>query len=395
MPLTNDQLISKFAPQRRMLAPQSSRLQTGQTSSTGQQSTHTNSAAQHGPSSSLPPRPPKSDAVDHRLVAGIVGAMVLIPLLLLGVNWWMGRPDPSKIAEASPSPSVSASPSTSPSPEPEESPEPTATPKVSPSPKTSPKPTVSPSPKASVSPSPGGSSSTDLNVEDIIIEDAQGGSELGSPYYAGQRVTVRAKLRNSGKQDTPTFSSSWSINGSTQCSNSNGKVKADSQASYDDVNSLTCTFWLKQGDNTFAYTVDSGNALNESNKGNNTKSKTISAQATRTDLEALEIRLYKVGTTELISAPAAGQKYTAKAVIKNVGQEKQTNVPIRWLYNGSEVKKTQLNSWLAAGATAEEAIGYEFTTASGSATLKFEVNNDNVFPETSTGNNSQTKNLNL
>jgi len=362
MTYTNEDLIHHFAPSRRPV-----------------------------PSTQQQPPTKAANNVSPAVVAAIVGIMLLIPVGLFGLKWWKSRSASSKIVvQTSPTPTPESSPTVA-SPSPVINPSPVVEPSVRPSLKPIIKPLLSPLPSGS----PTATGNTDLSVDDITFEDAQSGAAVSSPFYAGQRVTFRAKLRNNGKSDTAPFASSWTINGSTVCSNSSGKVKAESQATYDDVNSLTCTSWLKQGDNTVIYSVDTANSLKESNTNNNTANKILTAQSTRTDLEASNIQFYQQGTTNAVSSPGPGQKLTARATFKNSGQEKQNNFSLRWLYNNTEVKKIQVNSWLNPGSTAEEATGYDFTAATGSATVRFELNSENVFPEINTGNNGFTKSLAL
>ncbi|HYD35117.1 MAG TPA: CARDB domain-containing protein [Vitreimonas sp.] len=360
------------------------------------------------PSRSSSPAP-ASDQVNPKFLMGVIGALIIIPLSLLILNYGVyGNVSPeTEIVVVTPSPSPKSdstlgnllSPLPTPKPSPSPSPSPKPSPSLKPSPSPTPKPSSSPQPSGSPTPSasPAGTNTTvDLSVDEIVIEDPTSGSTLSAPFYAGQRVTLRAKLRNNGKQDSGTFTSNWSINGSTQGSNTTGKVKAESQAVYDDVNSIVYGgFFLNQGDNNFTYNVDTTNALQEANRNNNSRTLSLKAEGTRSDVEAISIEFYQQGTTTLVDNPTKDQKLTAKATIKNNGQDKQGKFSLKWFINGSEVKHVTIDNWISPGATAQESTGYDFTVASGKTDVKFELNTSNQFPETNTGNNSKTRTISL
>jgi len=339
-----------------------------------------------------------SEQASPALIGAVLGGIALITTVFIGGWWWQSR-------AASGGPEIAASPSPIASTQPSSAPvvalNPAPTTLPSPSPKSSPstKPSVSPSLKASPTPTATPSSTNtavDLSVEEIKIMDSQNGVLQAEPYYAGQRVTVRARLRNNGTQDSGTFSSNWTINGTTVGANGSGKVKKDSEAIYDDVNSLTYgSFPLRAGDNIFVYVVDSANVLKESNRGNNTRMMTINAGATRSDLEAVEIKFYEQNTTTLVTTPAAGQALTARATYKNSGGDTQTQFSLKIFLNTIQLKEKTITSYINPGQTVEEADGYNFTAATGSSEFRMDLNTVNPFPETSFSNNSKTVTLTI
>ncbi len=339
------------------------------------------------------------EAVSPKLVAIVIG-IIMIPTLLIGGWGIFGRGSTQK------SPTVGLVPTSLPESflRPSQTPtahvldlsedesSPTPTPKAS----STPSPRASASPSPSSLPSPSANTGVDLAVEDLQVEDPQTGTILSSPFYAGQRVTVRAKLKNIGTVDSGIFSSAWSIKGTTMGSNSNGKLKAGATALYDDVNSITAPiFFLSQDSNSVTYTVDTANVLTEANRTNNAKTITITAGATRSDLEAVSISYYEQGTTTAVTSPSVGQKLTVRATIKNNGQDKQTNFSLKWSVNDSQVKETTVGSWINPSNSLEETSGYDFTVASGTTNIKAEINTTSAFPETNTANNSKTVTLSL
>lgn len=276
------------------------------------------------------------------------------------------------------------SPTVTPTPKPTQTPipTPTSTPK--------PSPTIKPSP--SPSPTPATNAVIDLSVVDITLEDPQTGATITSPS-AGQLVSVRASLRNDGTQDSPTFSSHWVINGTTVGSNSNGKVKAQSNAVYDDVNSLVyANFPLKAGENTFTYVVDPNNAINEAKRENNTKTITKTAEASKIDLQVLEVNLYEQGTNNKVTDAYAEQKLTARAKIVNAGEVKTSQFSQIWFLNGNRVKEGTFTGWATKDDVQETTtLSYDFTAPSADFKLKYEINTSNSFAEITLSNNSLEK----
>lgn len=287
---------------------------------------------------------------------------------------------PSEKPQPTNTPEMSAAPTASPTGAPTPTPTPTPTPKATPKPTPTPAPT--PPPNAAI----------DLDITGIGLEDPQDGAALNSPFYAGQRVSFRAALRNTGSSNTPAFSSHWVINSTTLGANANGKVGANSDAVYDNVNSLVyANYALKQGQNTISYYVDPDNTLNEANRGNNVRTITIDAGTPRVDLEVQDIILYEQGTSNVVTIPTSGQQLTARAKVTNKGEDKASQFSQWWYVDGSSVKNGTYTGWIVKDAVEENSIlSYDFTFADGMK-VKFAVNTENVFPEASTSNNTLEK----
>ncbi len=323
---------------------------------------------------------PKSTQTPPWMMIGVVVVMLAIPLgLFLMTRDASDSPktDP-KIAVAEPTRTLLKEPTT----------KPVATSTPFPSPTRVPSPTFGPTPTAAISPTPKATGLSNLNVEEIFFEDPQNGSKIDSTAYAGQHISLRARLKNTGTADAKNFVSYWKIQGSLAGKNERGSLKAAAEAVYDDVNSLVYSgVVLKEGDFAVGYFADPDNVLGESNSADNSKTKNTTVLGTRSDLEAADIEFYSQETGEKIALPLAGQKVVVKPVIKNLGQDKQVDYEVKWYIGGTEVKKSVSKTWVGVGESKVTADGYQMTLAAGTTEFKIEVNSDKAIPETNSGNN--------
>ncbi len=278
------------------------------------------------------------------------------------------------------------------------SPTPQPTGKITPSPFPTDEPTPSPagSPTPVLSPTSKATGLTSLSVDDVYFEDAQNGQKIDSTVYAGQHVNLRAKLRNNGTAVANKVITYWKMQGNLVGKNENGTVKANADAVYDDVNSLVYSGVVtKEGGLTIAYFADPDNILSEANTGDNSRSKTVTVAATRSDLELADIEYYKPDTGEKVTTPIVGQTLLIKPVVKNIGQDKQVDYEVRWWINGSKVKSSISKTWLLPGESKVMSDGYPHTFTAGTTEIRLDVNIDNPIPETNSGNNSKTSNVPL
>lgn len=320
------------------------------------------------------------------IVIGVLFTLGSVAFAYTQYTAFMGGDTTKPIASNQPIPSPTPMATTQPSIEP--SPTTKLTPTPSPTPKTTPKPSPSPSPSPTPTATP--NTTIDLSIDDLTFEDPQTNASIATPFTAGQRISVRAKLKNTGSSDTPIFSSNWIVNGEKVGINTSGKVKANSDAVYDDINSIVyANFYLKQGQNTITYVVDPDNKMNESNRGNNTKTTTLEAGPSKIDLQVMEINLYEQGTYNKVTIPISGQKLTARAKIVNTGEVKASQFSQAWFVNGNKVKDGTFTTWAVKDDTQETTtLSYDFTPSSGETKLKFEINMDKSFPEVSLSNNT-------
>lgn len=316
----------------------------------------------------------------------VLGVMIIVPLGLFLLT--RGDSAPAATESEKPEPTRVSLVSATPAPTTKITPSPFPTDAVTPTPATSPTPSLSPTPKAT--------GLTNLSVEEVYVEDPHNGSRLDGQLYAGQHVNLRAKLKNTGSADARNFVSYWKLQGNLVGKNERGTVKANSEAVYDDVNSLVYSgVLLKQEAFTYAYFVDPDNVLSEADTANNSKSVQISIAATRTDLELLDIEYYKPDTGEKVTTPIAGQTLLIKPVIKNLGQDKQVDYQVRWWINDSKVKEAVSKTWVLPGESKVISDGYQHTFAAGLTKIRLDVNVDNTIPETNSGNNTKTKEVPL
>lgn len=319
-------------------------------------------------------------------VGAVIAVMVLVPVILFLVS--SGGPKPSsesltETAAATPTRTELASPTSQP------------TPKTTPSVELShsllaatPTPLITVTPAITSTPTP--ASLSNVLVDEIFFEDPQTGQKLDGQLYAGQHVSLRAKVKNSGSADAKGFASYWKYQGNLVGRNSAGSVKAGATAVYDDINSLVYSgVVLKEGDVTIAYFLDPDNALGEANTTDNSKTNTVKVSPTRTDLEITSIELYHPQTGEKVTNPSVGQQVIIKPVVKNLGQDKQSNLDIKWYINGAEVKRFTSKQWVAPGESLVVSEGQQHTFAAGTTKLKAVINPDKAIPETNSGNNER------
>jgi hypothetical protein len=232
-------------------------------------------------------------------------------------------------------------------------------------------------------------------VDDVFLEDPRTGQKLSSPYYAGQQVSLRAVVKNSGTARASNITSYWKYRGNLVGKNTSGSVAAGASAVYDDINSLVYSgVVLVEGESTIGYFLDPDNMLGEAITVDNSKSLTVTVNPTRSDLEISEIELY-TPQGEKISTPTVGQAVVVKPVIKNLGQDAQTNLDLTWSVNGAEVKKATFKQWVLPGESVVGSEGYSYTTVGGTTELKVEINRDKTVSETNSGNNTRIRSLAL
>lgn len=328
---------------------------------------------------------PKPNQIPTWAVVLVVVVMVCVPVLLFALG---GKEDNSSTAEST---ALSPSPTRTELVTPTRTPTPKTTPSVELTPSllaSTPTPVMSATPTQGISPT--NASQSNLMVEEIYFEDPQSGQKLDGQLYAGQHVSLRAKVKNNGTADAKNIVSYWKYQGNLVGKNSNGTLRAGSSAVYDDINSLVYSgIFLKEGDVTIAYFLDPDNALGEANITDNSKSLTSRVNPTRTDLEVMDIELYHPQTGEKITTPSIGQQVLVKPVIKNLGQEKQTNIDVKWHLQDTEVKRITSKQWLSPGESIVVSEGYQHTFAGGTTKFKASVNPDKTLPETNSGNNER------
>lgn len=328
----------------------------------------------------------KTNQIPPWMVIAAVVVMISVPLLLLLVSGGNSEQTSQDNSNGpTPTRTVLITPTNQPTPKTTPSVDLTSTEL-----EVTPTPTIALSPTLTITPT--AASQSNLLVDEVFFEDPQTGQKLDGQLYAGQHVSLRAKVRNTGTADAKNFVSYWKYQGDLVGRNATGSLKAGSTAVYDDVNSLVYSgITLKEGDVTIAYFVDPDNLLGEATTADNSKSSTVKIAATRSDLEVTDIELYHPQTGEKIAIPSIGQQVLVKPVIKNLGQDKQYNYDIKWYINGAEVKRSTIKQWLAVGESLVVSEGYTHTFAGGTTELKAEINPDKAIPETNSGNNVRIK----
>lgn len=219
----------------------------------------------------------------------------------------------------------------------------------------------------------------DLSVTDITLSSAN------NPPREGDAITFAAVVTNTGSAATgaTNYGVSFQVDGAQVAT---GTSSTSIPPGGNVTVTATTTFAGSSGPHTVLATVDTANAIAESNEANNTFSETFTIQQVPgPDLQILSV-------TPTPASPTAGQAVSFTVAVNNRGTTSAGANTVTRLVVGA----TTLNGTagaIAAGATVNVAITGSWTAVNGNTNVTATTDATNLVVETNESNNTFTRTL--
>ena len=238
----------------------------------------------------------------------------------------------------------------------------------------------------------GGAQNRDLRIMDLGFESGTYRMD-GTTGYAltGNSVVLRTTVRNDGNQAAGAFDVAFKDpSGGVLCT----VPVPGGLAAFSETTITATAGWTAQaGTYQLSVLADSGNAIIETGKDNNSRSATVQVTANQPDLVVVNI-VWSPGT------PTDGDAVGFTATVRNDGAAavaSGTTFHTRFTLNGSVQATTShtLTSALATGSTVQVQATLSAAGLSGGRSLVAEADVNNAIVELSETNNSLTKTVTI